>query len=313
MNIPQYKSKVISLFDFKDIDLSQIIPKFEINSQQLKHDIMRLRKKNAVMTDGDCVFENDFVIISCQSENKRFNKSSITVKVGKGLFSKELEKCVIGMKIGETKTVNIKGDNVTVCVEKISRQVIPELTDEAVKSWGIDGVSGAEALKAYFINQQRNAYIADTAEGMAGEIQRIANEKSVFELDEEEIAQVKSDGYALLSEMFKNSGIDIDNSSDEEVKEQTGMTLSEHTAYISAVFVDSFKSSLVACELIKQSSTVFTDEDYKKALKEQAEFNGATESEAEESFTFDIFIKQRISDWYFETVEEHIKNYLSEE
>lgn len=313
MNIPQYKSKVISFFDFRNIDLSQIIPKFEANSQQLEYDIIHLRKKNSVMSEADCVSENDFVLLSCRSENKKFNKNGITVKVGRGLFSKELEKSVIGMKVGETKTVNVKDSVVTVCAEKISRQIIPELTDENVKSWGIDGVCSAEKLKEYLINRQREAYACDIAESMAGEIQRMANENSVFELDEDEISEVKSEGYALLSEMLKNSGIDLDNSSDEEMKEQTGMTLSQHKSYISAVFVDSFKSSLIACELIRQSGTVFTDEDYEKALKEQAEFNETTEEEAKESFTFDVFVKQRISDWYFELVEGNIKNYLSEE
>lgn len=305
------KSKVIDIYDFKNIDLHEIVEPFQLEEADIDDEIERLRKKNAVSAEAETVEAGDIVEISCKSESSRFNKDKVSLKVGLGLFSKQIESQLRGMKTGETASVSEKSGTVEVKILKVTRTVLPELTDKNVSKWGLEKVKNVAGLRSYIISSLKQQYIADVAESYAIYIQNLANEKSVFELDSEELEDQKKAGEKMALEMIKSQGFDPDTITEDEAQEILGKTKAEHIEFLKDSFVSSFKSGLVGLALMEQKGLVLTADDHNKSLQEYMLATGADMDEAKKVITFDKFIIGQGADKYLDEVEGHVKEYLA--
>jgi FKBP-type peptidyl-prolyl cis-trans isomerase (trigger factor) len=305
------KSKVIDIYDFKNIDLQEIVEPFQLEEADIDDEIERLRKKNAVSVEAETVEAGDIVEISCKSESSRFNKDKVSLKVGLGLFSKQIESQLRGMKTGETASVSEKSGTVEVKILKVTRTVLPELTDKNVSKWGLEKVKNVAGLRSYIISSLKQQYIADVAESYAIYIQNLANEKSVFELDSEELEDQKKAGEKMALEMIKSQGFDPDTITEDEAQEILGKTKAEHIEFLKDSFVSSFKSGLVGLALMEQKGLVLTADDHNKSLQEYMLATGADMDEAKKVITFDKFIIGQGADKYLDEVEGHVKEYLA--
>ena len=83
----------------------------------------------------------DLVTLTLCSENKKWNRSSLQLKVGANLFNRDLEQTLPGKQAGETYSVALYESSVQITVNSIQRTVIPELTDALICSLEIPGVS----------------------------------------------------------------------------------------------------------------------------------------------------------------------------
>ena len=88
----------------------------------------------AQIPEGESAAAGDVAELKTESALSRFNKTSITVTLGSGLYDKKLEEAVIGLKKNESTEVFCHGEAVAVTVLKISRKYVPEPTDEMVKA-----------------------------------------------------------------------------------------------------------------------------------------------------------------------------------
>lgn len=130
------------------------------------------------------VESGDIADLELTSEEPFFNRR-IKINVGKGLFDKELEKALLGKRLGETYTVahSSEGD-ISVFVKDIQRLWVPPLSDELVERAGLEGIHNAEEYKRSIRlenlkkNARETAY--DCLNGMIAE--------SVFELDGDEVS-----------------------------------------------------------------------------------------------------------------------------
>lgn len=305
------KSRVLSAYDYRALDLSGVVPPFAPDEEALERALLNLRKRHAVPAEADTVEGDDFVTLRCASENRRFQKDSIVVRVGRGLFSRELEAGLLGLHKGGERQLTADGAPVTVRILEIRRLLLPPLTDENAALWNIDGAKTVEALKAALLARQREEFIRDTAEGMTGEVLTLINERSSFSLDESDLAREMADAHVMLRDMLRSSGVDPDTATEAELREETGMSLEEHTAFLEGIYRDSFCSFLLARELVRPEEVDASDEAYEAALRELSEQTGKSAAEAQEVLTPAKFLRQRVSDAYFERVETRIKQYLN--
>lgn len=305
------KSKVIDIYDFKNIDLQEIVEPFQLGETDIGDEIERLRKKNAVSAEAETVEAGDIVELSCKSENSRFNKDNVTLKVGLGLFSKQIESQLRGMKVGETASVSEKSGTVEVKILKVTRTLLPELTDKNVSKWGLEKVKNVAGLRSYIISSLKQQYIADVAESYAIYIQNLANEKSVFALDDEELRNQEKAGEKMALEMIRSQGFDPDTITKDEAQEILGKTKAEHIELLKDSFVSSFKSGIAGLTLMEQKGLVLTADDHEKSLREYMLATGADMDEARKVISFDKFIIGQGADRYLDEVEGYVKEYLT--
>ena len=76
----------------------------------------------------------DTAVLKTESAMPKFNKDRVTVTLGRGLYSKELENSLIGKAAGETVSTVIQEQPVKAQILELKRKQAPEPTDEMVQA-----------------------------------------------------------------------------------------------------------------------------------------------------------------------------------
>lgn len=304
------KSKAITICDFRSLDLGKYAPPFEMTEEELGEKLQKLLMRHAEMIDADSIEADDFVTLDTASDVPKFNKKAITVRVGKGLFSKALENAIIGFVQGEERTLALPEGEATVRILAIRRRELPQLNDETVRSLGLDGIDSVEALKAQIVSEARAQYVEDMAEAVAVELSNEANEKSTFELDEDELNEVLKEGRDMADDMLASAGLNPETCTDEQVLAVAGRTKQEHYDFLDALSVNGLKSAVLGELLMEHDGDTIRDGEYEKAVKECAEGMGLSEEQAEAVITYPKFLRQRAGNYQFDAIIAFVKEYL---
>lgn len=191
MSVIEIKTKVLDFIDYKTIDVRDQFPKFMFDKAKLEADMKRIQYAKGSRTNAEEIAKGDLVLLDCASSHPHYQKSALYVIVGKNLYSKELEEKLIGLGLGSAEvTLAEDAVKVTVTVKEIVRNTIPAMTDENVKTWGINGVSTVEDLKRFCFNRQVDNFRDDSEEAdmVNSMVFMKVMEQSHFEQDEEELA-----------------------------------------------------------------------------------------------------------------------------
>lgn len=293
------QSKVIEIYDYKNVDLSPLILPFEVDRERLENDINLIIKKNGKLQDASAVEADDMVTLCCQSSNAKFNKEKVTLKVGRGLYDIDLEQSIIGMQKGDQKVVTLGDFSVDVKVLDIKRMVLPELNDENVKGFGIKGIGSVADLEQFYINLQHQEDIEETVESVSNYVKSVAIANSVFELDDEKVKEVQNHGDQLLQVILEGSeGEDVDV---EKTKEA-----------VYNMVMESHKSMVIGRKLMAENNVVATEEDFENAILGEMEYNECSREEVLKYFTRDTFENQFPDSYYTSMIEEHVRKYIEE-
>ena len=304
------RSKAITVCDFRTLDPGKYAPPFEMTEEELDEKVKKRLTRHAELRSAETVEPDDFVTLDSLSDVPKFRKKAITVRVGKGLFSKALEDAIVGMAQGEEKTVALPEGKAVVQILAIQRRVLPKLSDETVRSLGMDGIKTVEALKAQIVSETRAQYVEDMAEAVAVELSNEANAMSTFEIDEDERNEVKSEGRAMADDMLASAGLDPKNCTDEEVLAVAGRTKQDHYDFLDAISVDGLKTSVLGELLMQRDGETIREGEYEKAVQECAEGMGISEEQAKSAITVPKFLRSRAANYQFEAIIAFVKEYL---
>lgn len=309
----QLKSKVITYFDGKTIDLHSVIAPFAPDDGQARQALLRVQKQHGVMQAGQWVEEGDFVTLRCGSSVAKFNKAAIPVTVGKGAFSRELEQQLIGLQSGETARLQVDGQAVEVTVLEIKRRVLPALTDETVKSWAMAGVDSVETLRQSIHNAQKQAWLEDMTPALAVWLSTQECGKSTFLLDEQELETAKAQSFRMAQDMLRSAGLDPETASDEEVTAVCGQSKAEHFAKLEELGISGVQSSAIGAMLMERQGISLGEADYEAELLDRAREFGTDPETDRKTFTPENFIMQQTANYHYDLLENYARQYLEKE
>lgn len=268
------KSKLNSSCDYRSVDLSEFAIPLEADMERYERDLKNFLKTFAKKEEASNVAADDMVTLSCSSENPKFQKEHLILRIGLGLYSKELEAKLIGMTCGEEKSLTVGQDSVTVSVEKVVREIIPELSDELAAQSGIPDVQTAEDVRTYCRYKQYDRLLEDPADEAFAYLSGKVVEDAVFDLNEDELATAKA---AVLRSMDHHSmfgGRAFDEIPEEEFASQLGCSKQEWLEIMTQTGESTLKAAVMG-----QSLTVLQDEDYEAYI---AKLSVALQRPAEE-------------------------------
>ena len=108
------RSKAVSVFDYRNIDLGEYAAPFVMNEETLQQKLEKLRTRHGRLQNADSVMQDDFVTLNTESDIPKYQKTGLQLRVGKGLFSPELEQAILGMRTGGEETVSLPEGEVRV-------------------------------------------------------------------------------------------------------------------------------------------------------------------------------------------------------
>lgn len=308
----EFKSKALKVFNYKDVDISSFAVHFEPDMEQVDEELLALRKNHAEIIEVEEILIGDIVALSCRSENKRFNKKSITINVGKGLFSREFENNLPGMKKAEEKEFVINGDKVWVHIDKISRNVIPELTDENLIKWNFEGLKSVKELRELFIDKQHEEFINECGSNAAEYIEKKVAEKSTFDMDEGEYIRAGQEAIKVMEDVLKLQDQYVETMTNEQYEETLKSSEVDYMAGVKKIFQDSLKTAIIGNMLMKEDLHLLTIEHYEMEVKNKAEYKGIDIEEEKQSYTIENHMKECCGNYFFNTVEAYAINYMKE-
>ena len=313
-NVIELKSKVLNIFNYKDVDISSFDVHYEPDVEKIEKRLLLLQKKNAQIVEAEEVLSDDVVVLTCKSENKRFNKESISVIVGKGLFSKELEKNLLGMKKAEEKELVINGDKVWVYINIISRTVIPELTDEVVIKWNFEGIKSVKELRKWVMDKVYEEFILDDeyVDLAVACISKKVVEKSTFALDDGECSKVEQEMMKRVRSILGEQGLSPETVTQEQAKEILGSSIYDYITMAKGLYLDSLKIAVIGNKLMKEEHHLITIEDYEIEVKGYAEFQGHAIEEEKKIYTLEDYMKQHYASYYLDILSKYALKYFKE-
>ena len=196
----------------------------------------------------------------------------------------------------------------------VQRRVLPELTDETVSAWGIDGVSIAEELIRHLTAEAKAQYAEDMAESLTAWLSDEIADRSTFLLDPDEVRAEEEEGRQWADELLRNAGLDPEAADDDAVMAVSGKTKQEHYDFVRSVYVGGLKSACLGTEMMAADGVEITGADYQKALTVCAESMGVSPEEAAQKvLPYEKYLRQAAADYQFTKLENYVKNYLTQE
>lgn len=114
---------------FRPEHLTLTVERAEIE-QFVAEEFARVAKQHGELVqlgEADALVEGDIVEVSLRSAIEKFNQT-IPLALGRGFFDQDIEVAMVGMTVGQEKTLSVQGEAVTLVIESAKRKVIPAVT-----------------------------------------------------------------------------------------------------------------------------------------------------------------------------------------
>ena len=274
---PEFK-----LGEYKGLDVKKKrvrVTEKEINERLEKYqnefaELVIKEGEDAVAENGDTVtidfegFKDGVAFEGGKGEN-------YPLELGSNSFIPGFEDQVVGMKVGETKDINVKfpedyqakdlaGADATfkVTVHEIKSKVLPELDDELAKDVNIDGVEDLEALKKHIKDELKASKEAEAEETFSEEIIDKLIENTPFEVPD---AMVESEVQNIISEI--NANLQQQGLTLELYQQMTGQTMDQLKADVRENAEKRVKYQLIIAEIVKAENIEVSEEELAEEIK----------------------------------------------
>ena len=197
--------------------------------------------------------------------------------IGTGAFIPGFEEGLVGAKVGETIDLNLTfpenygadlaGADVvfTVTVNKISKEITPEFTDEYVAGLGIENVATVEDYRVYLKNMMEDAEEEYALQDVQTQVITMVTENAtVTEVPQELIDRFYNVNKNNMSYNAMMYGMDLESF----VSAYYGMDAETFEAETIAAAEISAKQALVCLAIAEAENLTLTEEDAEKAIEE---------------------------------------------
>jgi FKBP-type peptidyl-prolyl cis-trans isomerase (trigger factor) len=291
------KSRVLDVYDYHNMDVTGYIPPYEPDEAQLEKDLLRCRRAHGRAEAASAVAEGDTVVLSCRANAPKFNKEQLTVLVGQGLYSRELEAQLVGMAQGASATLTAEGAAVTVTIHAIRRTVLPELTDQQVASWGLEGVQTVAQLRHACIDRQIDRFLDEdeSADQAVACVSQQVVERSTFVMDEEECSHALAEAEQKLAELQQAEQGVPDGFSGEKMAD-----------FLRRMNLNALKIAVLGGHLRQQAQGLLTEADYQAALRKRPSYREDDPAQAQAEYPVEAFLKDQYADYYINALDAYV-------
>ena len=294
-------SKVIKLGNYKGIEFK--VEKVPVSNEEVEQQIQMILAQSSQTEekDGDTV-ENgdiatiDFVGLKDDVAFEGGTGNDYDLEIGSGSFIPGFEEQMIGMKVNETRDLNLTfpenyqedlaGQDVVfkVTVKKLSVKKEAELNDDFVEGLGVPEIKTVEDLKAYInegLQQQHDQQYEAQKENTI--FDTFMNDCEV-ELDEDAIDEALDRQMSYMANQMMAQGIQLD-----QYLQMTGMDEEKLREQMKPSATQQAKLEALIDEIIAVENIVVTEEVLDEQLNMVAQANQMTKEQVLEKIDLEGF------------------------
>lgn len=302
------ESKVISIYDYHNLDLSPFAIKFNLDEDAITREIESAKNRESKWEAGSSVYNGDIAVCSLSSKLPLFNKEKVRIVIGSNLLNKDLEQAIVGMKKGECKVVALDENNVLVNVLDIMHRIVPDFDDELAKKQGIEGVESVLDFREYLINQQKNKAISDveyTAVKFTHDEVINKSDIVVKKKDLKTFVDMELSKYRVLSSL---EGLELEKMDEKDF--QGKIPVKSYHELLSNVQInnlDTIAEYLIGKVYAERKGYCPDKKEYEKFIKEYVDYWHGTEEEARKITTYDYFVLTRYTNFFYNEIHDYVK------
>lgn len=281
----------VKLGAYKKLGIKQ--EKVKVTKEEIEHEIEHLREHMAevVIKEKGTIADGNTAVIDFEGyiDGEQFDGgtgANYPLEIGSHTFIPGFEEQVIGMKVGETKDINVtfpedyveemKGKDATfkVTVREIRERVKPEIDSDFFEDLGIEGVDSLDKLKEHLEADLKKSKERDAEDKFLDEALRIATDNMEVEINEEIIDAEVDMMIKQYNQELKLQGLTF-----EQYCQFTGKTVDEVKVMIRPQAIVRIKVRLLLEEIAKKEEIEVTDEEVKEEIKKALEQYNIDEKE----------------------------------
>lgn len=272
----------VTLGQYKDLTIEK--EKVEVTDKDVEEELVKLQEKNAeLVVSEEPVKMGDTVNLDFKGfvDGEAFEggeAKGFDLVIGSGSFIPGFEEGLVGLKVGESKDLEITFPENYVAalagqkavfkckINSVKSKVLPELNDDLALDVNIDGVSNLEELKAH-LKTQITERKEKASEGAAYEklVETIVNASSLELPEKVVLDDIKANKDSLI-ERAKQQGITY-----EQYLQLTNQTDEELVAKIRENCERNLKTSFVFGKIAKDNNVTINDQDIENEFAKIAE------------------------------------------
>lgn len=222
------KSSVTHLYDYTTASIPEHLRLWRVKDEELDDRLLHLTLLHAREKEVETVQDKDSVVCRGESTAARWNRPVLLFYPGYGLCEQALENALVGMRVGENKTIATVDGDVTVTIQRILRGREPfPVCDDLVKLEKIEGVETLSDYRRWFREKTESQRRNERSIPIGQYFMKEVTEKSEVFINESEEAQWTWDWVDHICSNLAARGTDwkagfgIDPSaSDEEARQQ---------------------------------------------------------------------------------------------
>lgn len=147
-------TKLLREFDFREASIPAKMLVLKIDQAVIDRGLSDAAERFLTIQPAeDGIRRGDIVRISFPDEAAEGGMGWAQFSVGRNFFDRQLEETLLGMVRGQTAELTVKGQKKPVTILSVKRRCIPALTDEAVASIGVEGVTTIAGYRQHLIDQ----------------------------------------------------------------------------------------------------------------------------------------------------------------
>lgn len=311
----------IKITQYKGVEVEEVSKPGEITDEEVESTIQSNLELNATTTEvtDRAVESGDTATIDFvgKIDGKEFEGGSSTdyaLVIGSGTFIDGFEDSIIGHEIGDTfdwngafpedyMNADYAGKDVvfTITVKSISKQEIPELNDEFVKSVS-EKSKTVEEYKAEIKKQLEEEAETNYQDTLSQEVwDKVLENTEVKKYPKDEMEEMTS----ALREQYESAAEYYETDFATFLEEQMGMTEEQFDEEAKSAVEATLKERMVTEAIADKEKIQFTDEEYDAELKELAELYGyedvdALKESSDEEDLKNYVLGNTVKDWLTE-------------
>ena len=283
--------KILKLYDFRNCELPDVL--FQIKVKQKKIDEKIFKAAEHFLTIEDCDDEiktGDIVALKIDSDDSFVQSECERLSVGKGFFSEDVEKELIGKKQGDTFNACLNDSKAEITVLWVKRRMVPELTDEMAAKMDVEDVTTREEYVDYVTAELESEEKEKKQNAIWLMVSKKLLEESEFEVDEKEVEEQFKKDTAYLKDQLEDDFEEF-----MRVKYH-GKTLAESEQNYKKDIEKTFKLCAIASPMAEEDGVEFTKEQYDAVIDDMVSEDYSKE-ELEASMSYEDYVKQQLEEY----------------
>lgn len=306
---------------YKGVEIDAVAKPGEVTDEDIENAIQATLQTNATQEEvtDRAVESGDTATIDFTGkiDGAEFEGGSSTdypLLIGSGTFIEGFEDSVIGHNIGDAydwqgkfpddyNNADYAGKDVvfSITVKGISKQSVPELTDEFVKS-----VSGDSKNVKEYKEEVKKQLESDNKENYENSIsqsvwQKVLDNTEIKKYPEKEVKKISDS----LVDQYKTTAEYYQQDYETFIQDQMGYSVEEFEKQVDDAAKASIKQTMVTEAIADKEKIKMSDDEYKKQLKKIAESFGyedvdALKESAEEDDLKDMALNNMVKEWLTE-------------